>query len=72
MTSRHLRPKSVADLLGVTEQTLAAWRSQRRGPPFVRVEGAIRYAEEELQRYLRERSEATLPADIVRPPRLVA
>lgn len=72
MTSRLLRTRDVAELLGIAEQTLALWRGQGRGPPFVRIESAIRYPEDQLQRYLQVRAESPLPAGDGRPARLVA
>ena len=32
-----LRPEEVAAVLGSTPKTLANWRSERRGPPFLKI-----------------------------------
>lgn len=48
-----LTPKEAADLLGIPEGTLAQWRSQRRGPPFVKLElRLIRYRRTDLEKYI--------------------
>ena len=53
----------VAELLRVSTATLARWRAAEQGPPFVQVEGSIRYQREAVQRWLDERTlGGTLPA----------
>jgi hypothetical protein len=32
--------------------TLRRWRHENRGPPWLRIEGAVRYSPKELKRYL--------------------
>jgi excisionase family DNA binding protein len=50
---RLLTPKEAADLLGVPEGTLAQWRSQRRGPSYIKLEGRlVRYRASDLENYL--------------------
>jgi predicted site-specific integrase-resolvase len=52
----------VAELLRLTRQTLSRWRQEDRGPPFIQVEGSIRYQRETVQRWLDERTlGGTLP-----------
>ena len=48
--------KEVAELLRLKRQTLSRWRSDGQGPPFVQVEGSIRYPRDGLQRWLDERT----------------
>ena len=44
-----------AGFLGVSPDTLAQWRSQRRGPRYIKLEGRIvRYRREDLEAYLKE------------------
>jgi len=48
-----LTPQETAQILGVSMGTLAQWRSQRRGPPFVKIEGRlVRYRLADLEAYL--------------------
>jgi len=54
-----LRPKRTAQLLDVTEPTLAVWRSTKRYPlKFVRVGRAIRYRLSDVEEFLRLRTES--------------
>jgi hypothetical protein len=52
-SSRYLDEKEAAYLLGLKPQTLANWRSLRRGPAYSRlgVGGSIRYRFEDLLRF---------------------
>jgi len=48
-----LKPSVAARELGVVDQTLANWRSQGKGPPFVKIGGtAVRYPTEALRAYI--------------------
>jgi excisionase family DNA binding protein len=50
---RLLSPKQAAEFLGVPEGTLAQWRSQRRGPRYIKLEGRlVRYRASDLDNYL--------------------
>ena len=42
----YLNPAEMADRMGVTVKTLANLRSAKKGPKFVKVGGAVRYAVE--------------------------
>lgn len=58
-----LKEKEVADMLRVKRQTLSRWRADGQGPPFVQVEGSIRYPRDSLEAWLAERTlGGTLPA----------
>ncbi len=53
---RLLTPKEAAHFLGVPEGTLAQWRSQRRGPPYVKLEERlVRYRQSDLEGYIASR-----------------
>lgn len=61
---RLLSPSDVADRLGVSERTLESWRRgevrSTSGPPFLSLTGGtIRYAEEDLEEWLRSRRAVT-------------
>jgi len=48
-----LSPLDTAKFLGVSVETLAQWRSQRRGPPYVKVENRlVRYRLCDLEEYV--------------------
>ena len=51
-----LKEKEVAEMLRVKRQTLSRWRSDGQGPPFVQVEGSIRYPRDGLERWLEDRT----------------
>lgn len=47
----------VAELTGLKEQTLTNWRSQRKGPPFIRISNrAIRYDRAEVLEWLESKT----------------
>ena len=49
-----LTSKEVADMLGIGEQSLRRWRTQGKGPPFVKIEGArVLYPRRDLEDWLR-------------------
>jgi hypothetical protein len=53
---RLLTPKEAAEFLCVPEGTLAQWRSQRRGPAFLKLEDRlVRYRRPDLERYIASR-----------------
>ena len=47
-----LRPKEVANITGLSLETLAQWRSQKRGIPYLKVGRAVRYDPSDVQAYL--------------------
>jgi excisionase family DNA binding protein len=48
-----LTPREAAEYLGLPESTLAQWRSQRRGPPYIKLElRLVRYRCADLEAYL--------------------
>ena len=50
-----LTPSEVAQITGLSIETLAQWRSQRRGIPFVKVSrNCVRYRQSDLDRWLEE------------------
>jgi predicted DNA-binding transcriptional regulator AlpA len=55
-TSRLLSPDDVAGQTGLSVETLAQWRSQRRGPNFVKISrNFVRYRQSDLDGWLAER-----------------
>ncbi len=50
-----LTPNEVAQITGLSVETLAQWRSQRRGIPFVKVSrNCVRYRQSDLDQWLEE------------------
>ncbi len=47
-----LTPEQVARLTGLSIETLAQWRSQKRGIPYLKIGRAVRYHPTDVQRYL--------------------
>ena len=61
--SELLTSREVAELLRVSKPTLARWRSLEQGPPFIQIEGSIRYPREAVDKWLADRTlGGTLPA----------
>jgi predicted DNA-binding transcriptional regulator AlpA len=55
-SSRLLSPDDVAALTGLSVETLAQWRSQGRGPNFVKISrNFVRYRQCDLDGWLAER-----------------
>jgi hypothetical protein len=44
-------PKAVAARYGVSTQTLAGWRWEKRGPRYVKMAGRVRYRLSDLQEW---------------------
>jgi excisionase family DNA binding protein len=54
--SSLLTAKQAAEFLGLPDSTLAQWRSQRRGPPYIKLEGRlVRYRRRDLEEYIASR-----------------
>jgi DNA-binding transcriptional MerR regulator len=53
-----LTTSAVSEMLSVPEGTLRYWRKVGLGPSWVKLEGSIRYAEEDVLRYI-ERNRRT-------------
>jgi predicted DNA-binding transcriptional regulator AlpA len=53
--SRLLRAEDVAEITGLSVETLAQWRSQRKGIPFLKLSrNCVRYQQADLDRWLNE------------------
>lgn len=53
-SSQTLTTEEAAKYLGVGSGTLQNWRSQGRGPKFLKIGRAVRYHKETLDRFLAE------------------
>jgi excisionase family DNA binding protein len=47
-----LTPEEVAVVTGLSRETLAQWRSQKRGLPYLKIGRAVRYDPSDVQAYL--------------------
>lgn len=47
-----LSPEDLARLIGVDERTLAVWRSQRRGPDYVKLGRAVFYRRADVKSWI--------------------
>jgi predicted DNA-binding transcriptional regulator AlpA len=55
-SGRLLSAEDLANITGLSIETLAQWRSQRRGIPFVKISrNCVRYRQADLDRWLEER-----------------
>jgi excisionase family DNA binding protein len=52
MTARLLTTEQVAEMLGISADTMFRWRQARRGPKFVRSRNFIRYDMREVEAWL--------------------
>lgn len=52
MEDTLLTPKQAAERLGVSHITLARWRVQGRGLPFIRLGGRIRYSIADIEAWI--------------------
>jgi predicted DNA-binding transcriptional regulator AlpA len=62
MSSNLITPKQLAELLAVNENTLAKWRLIGDGPKFIRVQRRIRYAANDVDHWMNERTFASTTA----------
>jgi predicted DNA-binding transcriptional regulator AlpA len=56
LSAKLLTPADVAEITGLSIETLAQWRSQRRGIPFVKIaRNCVRYRQIDLNQWVGER-----------------
>lgn len=61
-TNKLWSAEQVADVLGVSKQTLAVWRCERRYPlPYVKVGSRVRYRPADVHQFMTDRLQ-TQPA----------
>ena len=58
-TPAYVPPLGASDLMGVAPQTLARWRCEGGGPPFIRVGRKIMYAVEDITAWMNSRRVAS-------------
>jgi len=52
MTKYFLKPKEVAERLSITTRTLSNKKAGGSGPPFLKMDGVVRYPVDGLERYI--------------------
>ena len=52
MTKYFLKPKEVAERLSITTRTLSNKKAIGSGPPFLKMDGVVRYPIDGLERYI--------------------
>ncbi len=55
----YLTPKQLANLLQLTERTLANQRSEGRGIPYVKIEKAVRYRSSDVEAFFEKAAQVT-------------
>ena len=56
MQTNFLTEAQAAEKCNVAEGTMRNWRTKRKGPPYTKVESAIRYPEDKLDQWLERRT----------------
>lgn len=51
-TTSHLKPKTVAELLGVSRRTLSRWHALRVGPPRCKIGRTVLYRKDAVDQWL--------------------
>lgn len=59
-----LKTAEAAKILDVKTNTLEVWRSQNRGPRFVKACGAVRYRLEDLENFINSCTVETAAAEV--------
>ncbi len=52
MEKQFYKDKEVAERLAIGLSTLRRWRVEGKGPPYHKISGAVRYAENDILAYL--------------------
>lgn len=62
---RLMRTRETAEMLGVSENTLKAWRQQGRGPKGARMEGILVWREEDVHAWIQAQFDKAVGDDLV-------
>ena len=65
MAKQWLTAAQVEEMTGIKEKTLANWRSQGRGPQYHKVGKIIRYALEEIERWMQSFRVRTIDSTVL-------
>ena len=57
--TEYIDEREVSRLTGIRIRTLRHWRRERKGPPFHKFGGMVRYCPEDLERWVRASRVAT-------------
>ncbi|QGU02162.1 hypothetical protein CKALI_06465 [Corynebacterium kalinowskii] len=50
---QYISANVLEEATGIKATTLANWRSRKIGPPFVKIEGAVRYPVDEVEAWIK-------------------
>ena len=53
--AKMLTETEVGEMLGMSPDTLRTWRARGKGPPFAKLEGGVRYDEDDVKAWVEER-----------------
>ena len=54
MSHARFKPQDLADRWHVSPATLERWRTEGKGPPYIKLEGRVLYREEDIDDYERD------------------
>ena len=54
MNNKLIKPLEVAEILLCSERTLEAWRREKKGPCYYKIEGKILYKIEDVDSYIED------------------
>ena len=54
MKNKLIKPLEVAKILLCSERTLEAWRREKKGPCYYKIEGKILYKSEDVDSYIED------------------
>jgi predicted DNA-binding transcriptional regulator AlpA len=63
---KALNETETAKMMGFAVQTLRNWRSQRKGPPYIKLKYSVRYNQKEVMEYMKRHT--IHPEDLGRIP----
>jgi len=49
---KYISPAEAQEIFGISENTLANWRSAKRGPQFYKIGGLVKYNAEEFEEWI--------------------
>lgn len=61
----YLSPAEVEEIYGISERTLANWRSQGKGPAYYKFGGAVKYLRAELDEWVLSQRRRTIDVPVL-------
>ena len=60
-TPIYLKTSQAAEIAQLAEQTLINWRYRRKGPPWIKVGGSVRYEQGALYQWMAAQTHTEIP-----------